>query len=83
MVPASCASGKAGADHDLVVSRSRAASPARIAGVVARHPTEELVVDPEGEADTFAAMVPRAAAATVVGILQQLDEDSAAVFALV
>jgi RNA polymerase sigma-70 factor, ECF subfamily len=47
------------------------------------HPTEELVVDPEGEADTFAAMSRAQAAATVVGILQQLDEDKRAVFALV
>jgi RNA polymerase sigma-70 factor, ECF subfamily len=47
------------------------------------HPTEELVVEPEGAADTFAEMSRAQAAATVVLILQQLDEDKRAVFALV
>ena len=46
-------------------------------------PTEELVDEHEGGADTFAAMSRAQAAATVVAILQQLDEDKRTVFALV
>ena len=45
--------------------------------------TEELVDEPAGGADTFAAMSRAQAAATVVAILQQLDEDKRTVFALV
>ncbi|MDQ3367936.1 MAG: sigma-70 family RNA polymerase sigma factor [Myxococcota bacterium] len=45
--------------------------------------TEELVVDPAGPTDTFAAMSRAQAAATVFAILQQLDEDKRTVFALV
>lgn len=47
------------------------------------HPTDELVDEPPGPADTFAAMSRAQAAATVVQILQQLDEDKRTVFALV
>ena len=47
------------------------------------HPTEELVDEHVGGADTFAAMSRAQAAATVVAILQQLDEDKRTVFALV
>jgi RNA polymerase sigma-70 factor (ECF subfamily) len=47
------------------------------------HPTEELVDEHQGEADTFAAMSRAQAAATVVSILQTLDEDKRTVFALV
>lgn len=45
--------------------------------------TEALVDEPAGHADTFAAMSRAQAAATVFGILQQLDEDKRIVFALV
>lgn len=45
--------------------------------------TEELVEEPVGGADTFAAMSRAQAAATVFQILQQLDEDKRTVFALV
>jgi len=45
--------------------------------------TEELVEEPAGGADTFAAMSRAQAAATVFQILQQLDEDKRTVFALV
>lgn len=45
--------------------------------------TEELVAEPAGGADTFAAMSRAQAAATVFSILQQLDEDKRVVFALV
>jgi RNA polymerase sigma-70 factor (ECF subfamily) len=45
--------------------------------------TEELVDEPAGQDDTFAAMSRAQAAATVFGILQQLDEDKRIVFALV
>ena len=59
----------------------------RVAGSYRRkgsaHPTEELVDEPAGGADTFAAMSRAQAAATVVAILQTLDEDKRIVFALV
>jgi RNA polymerase sigma-70 factor (ECF subfamily) len=45
--------------------------------------TEELVDEHAGRDDTFAAMSRAQAAATVFGILQQLDEDKRIVFALV
>ena len=45
--------------------------------------TEELITDPVGGADTFAAMSRAQAAATVMGILEQMDEDKRIVFALV
>jgi RNA polymerase sigma-70 factor (ECF subfamily) len=45
--------------------------------------TEELVDEPAGRDDTFAAMSRAQAAATVFNILQQLDEDKRVVFALV
>ena len=45
--------------------------------------TEALVDEPAGGDDTFAAMSRAQAAATVFGILQQLDEDKRIVFALV
>jgi RNA polymerase sigma-70 factor (ECF subfamily) len=45
--------------------------------------TEELVDEHAGRDDTFAAMSRAQAAATVFGILQQLDEDKRVVFALV
>src|SRR5215218_7634900 len=45
--------------------------------------TEELVEEPAGDDDTFAAMSRAQAAATVFSILQQLDEDKRIVFALV
>ncbi len=45
--------------------------------------TEELVEEPAGGDDTFAAMSRAQAAATVFSILQQLDEDKRIVFALV
>jgi RNA polymerase sigma-70 factor (ECF subfamily) len=50
---------------------------------VAGDRTEELVEEPAGGADTFAAMSRAQAAATVFQILQQLDEDKRVVFALV
>jgi RNA polymerase sigma-70 factor, ECF subfamily len=45
--------------------------------------TETLVDDPVGGADTFAAMSRAQATATVLGILDQMDEDKRIVFALV
>lgn len=45
--------------------------------------TETMVVDPEGPADTFAAMSRAQAAATVMSILDRMDEDKRVVFALV
>jgi len=45
--------------------------------------TEPLEVDPAGATDTFAAMARAQAAATVMGILEQMDEDKRIVFALV
>jgi RNA polymerase sigma-70 factor, ECF subfamily len=45
--------------------------------------TEELVEEPAGDDDTFAAMSRAQAAAMVFSILQQLDEDKRIVFALV
>lgn len=45
--------------------------------------TEELVDDPVGTADTFAALSRAQAAATVMAILERMDEDKRAVFALV
>ena len=45
--------------------------------------TEELVDDPQGEADTFAAMQRAQAVAKVMAILEQMDVDKRIVFALV
>ena len=45
--------------------------------------TEELVDDPVGTADTFAALSRAQAAATVMSILERMDEDKRVVFALV
>ena len=45
--------------------------------------TEELIDDPVGTADTFAALSRAQAAATVMAILERMDEDKRAVFALV
>jgi RNA polymerase sigma-70 factor (ECF subfamily) len=45
--------------------------------------TEPLVDEPAGTADTYAAMSRAQAAATVLAILEQLDEDKRVVFALV
>ena len=45
--------------------------------------TEPLDHDPEGGADTFAALSRAQAAATVMAILEQMDEDKRIVFALV
>lgn len=45
--------------------------------------TEELVDEPPGTADTFAALSRAQASATVFSILQELDEDKRVVFALV
>ena len=45
--------------------------------------TEEQVIEPAGRDDTFAAMSRAQAAATVVAILDQLDESQRVVFALV
>lgn len=45
--------------------------------------TEELIEEPAGGADTFAAMSRAQAAATVMAILEQMDEDKRIVFALV
>ena len=64
----------------FAIARRVASSYRRRGGA---HPTEELVDEHEAEADTFAAMSRAQAAATVVNILQQLDEDKRAVFALV
>ncbi len=47
------------------------------------HRTEELVDDPVGTADTFAALSRAQAAATVMSILEGMDEDKRVVFALV
>ena len=47
------------------------------------HPTEELVDEHVAAVDTFAAISRAQAAATVVAILQSLDEDKRTVFALV
>ena len=47
------------------------------------HPTEELVDEHAAAADTFADMSRAQAAATVLAILQTLDEDKRTVFALV
>lgn len=48
-----------------------------------RDRTEVLTDDPAGGADTFAAMSRAQAAATVMTILEQMDEDKRIVFALV
>ncbi len=45
--------------------------------------TEVMTEDPEGPADTFAAMSRAQAAATVMSILEKMDEDKRVVFALV
>lgn len=45
--------------------------------------TDSLDHDPEGGADTFAALSRAQAAATVMAILEQMDEDKRIVFALV
>lgn len=45
--------------------------------------TETMTDDPAGPADTFAAMSRAQAAATVMGILERMDEDKRVVFALV
>lgn len=45
--------------------------------------TEPLAVEPAGGADTFAAMARAQAAAAVMAILDQMDEDKRIVFALV
>lgn len=64
----------------FAIARRIASSYRRRGGA---HPTEELVEEPAGPTDTFAAMSRAQAAATVVAILQQLDEDKRTVFALV
>jgi RNA polymerase sigma-70 factor, ECF subfamily len=64
----------------FAIARRVAASHRRRAG---GDRTEALVDEPAGGADTFAAMSRAEAAATVVQILQQLDEDKRIVFALV
>jgi RNA polymerase sigma-70 factor (ECF subfamily) len=45
--------------------------------------TETLTEDPVGDADTFAEMSRAQASATVMGILEHMDEDKRIVFALV
>jgi len=45
--------------------------------------TETMTVDPEGPADTFAEMSRAQASATVMSILERMDEDKRIVFALV
>ena len=64
----------------FAIARRVAASHRRRAG---GDRTEALVDEPAGGDDTFAAMSRAQAAATVVQILQQLDEDKRIVFALV
>ena len=64
----------------FAIARRVASSYRRRGGA---HPTEELVDEPAGAADTFAAMSRAQAAATVVAILKELDEDKRTVFALV
>jgi RNA polymerase sigma-70 factor (ECF subfamily) len=60
----------------------RVASAYRRKGVGAQR-TESLEHDPEGSTDTFAAMSRAQAAATVMSILEAMDEDKRIVFALV
>lgn len=60
----------------------RVASAYRRKGVGAQR-TETLDHDPEGTTDTFAAMSRAQAAATVVSILETMDDDKRMVFALV
>jgi RNA polymerase sigma-70 factor (ECF subfamily) len=60
----------------------RVASAYRRKGVGAQR-TQTLEQEPEGPTDTFAAMSRAQAAATVVAILEQMDEDKRIVFALV
>lgn len=60
----------------------RVASAYRRKGAGAQR-TETLEHEPEGPTDTFAAMSRAQAAATVVSILEQMDEDKRIVFALV
>lgn len=60
----------------------RVASAYRRKGAGAQR-TETLDHDPEGTTDTFAAMSRAQAAATVVSILETMDEDKRMVFALV
>ena len=62
-----------------IARRVAAAYRRKLAG----HRTDELTDEPEGTADTFAEMSRAQAAATVVAILEQLDEDKRIVFALV
>jgi RNA polymerase sigma-70 factor, ECF subfamily len=64
----------------FAIARRVASSHRRRAG---NDRTESLVDEPAGGTDTFAAMSRAQAAATVVGILEQLDEDKRVVFALV
>lgn len=60
----------------------RVASAYRRKGAGAQR-TQTLDHDPEGTTDTFAAMSRAQAAATVVSILEAMDEDKRVVFALV
>ncbi|MBA3453561.1 MAG: RNA polymerase sigma factor [Deltaproteobacteria bacterium] len=59
----------------------------RVASAVRRRKgnerTETMIDDPEGPADTFAAMSRAQAAATVMSILDAMDDDKRIVFALV
>lgn len=73
--------GRAAITTWLFAIARRVASTYRRRGTA--HPTEALVDEPPSTADTFAAMSRAQAAATVVHILQQLDEDKRTVFALV
>jgi RNA polymerase sigma-70 factor (ECF subfamily) len=73
--------GRAAITTWLFAIARRVASTYRRRGTT--HQTEELVDEPAGAADTFAAMSRAQASATVVQILQTLDEDKRIVFALV
>ncbi|MEO8703370.1 MAG: RNA polymerase sigma factor [Kofleriaceae bacterium] len=65
----------------FAIARRIAASHRRRGGKTAR--TEELVEEPAGGADTFAAMSRAEAVTKVMAILDRMDEDKRTVFALV
>ncbi len=61
----------------------RVASSHRRKAARSAHRTESLGAEPEGPADTFAALSRQRAAAAVMEILEAMDEDKRIVFALV
>ena len=73
--------GRARIETWLFAIARRVASSHRRRGTSDR--TETLVDDPQGDADTFAAMSRAQATARVMAILEQMDEDKRIVFALV